>query len=364
MKKLLLLLLATVLLGACGKKEESVTVQIAKLKKERADIDVKIHTLEAKSGVKDSIRAVPVTAVVATPQSFSSYIDVTASITGNENVLATPQASGTVRSVLVHPGQQVGRGQTLAILDAAAVDQQVAAQDAQVNLLRSLYEKQQKLWAQQIGTEVQLLSAKANYEAATRQRASIAAQRNMYRIVSPIAGVVDDVDINPGDVAMPGLRGIRIVNATKLKAEANLGESYIGKVKIGDPVILFFPDINESIHTRLTYVAQSVDPTSRAFGVQVNLGSNAKLRPNMSARMKIANYSAGNALVVPVAAVQQTGQGQMVFVVAGKTARSVPVQTGRTADGMIEILSGLNAGDQVITAGYEDLDNGTAIAVQ
>jgi RND family efflux transporter MFP subunit len=364
MKYILPILFTALLLSACGKKEETVTVQIAKLKKERADIDAKIRTLEAKGGVKDSMRAVPVTATAVTPQSFQSFIDVTASITGNDNVLATPQASGTVRSVLVHAGQRVGKGQTLAMLDAAAVDQQLAAQDAQVSLLHSLYEKQQKLWAQQIGTEVQLLSAKANYEAATRQRAAIAAQRNMYRIVSPIAGVVDDVDINPGDVAMPGMKGIRIVNATKLKAEANLGESYIGKVRVGDPVTLFFPDINESIVTKLTYVAQSVDPTSRAFGVQVNLGSNAKLRPNMSAKMKIANYSADNALVVPVAAVQQTGQGQLVFVAAGKTAKAVPVQTGRTADGMIEILSGLKEGDQVITAGYEDLDNGTAIAVQ
>ena len=103
---------------------------------------------------------------------------------------------------------------------------------------------------------------------------------------------------------------------------------------------------------------------SRAFSVEVALGSAAKLHPNMSARMKIANYESRNAIVVPVSAVQQTGEGPMVFVANGRTAKAVSVQTGRSSDGNVEILSGLTAGDKVVTAGYEDLDNGTAITVQ
>lgn len=364
MKKLVVLLLATLLFSACGKKEETVTVQIAKLKKERADLDVKIRALEAKSGVKDSVKAIAVAVTEVAPQSFESYIDVQGAITGNENVIASPQAPGVVRSVLVHTGQHVGKGQTLAILDAAAVDQQIAAQDAQIGLLRSLYEKQQKLWAQQIGTEVQLLSAKANYEAASRQRAAIVAQRNMYRIVAPVSGTVDVVNLTAGDMAQPGMTGIPIVTGNKLKAEANLGESYLGKVQAGNPVTLIFGDGADSIKTKLDFVSQAVNPTSRAFPVQVNLGSNAKVHPNMSVRMKIANYAASNALVVPISAVQKTGAGDVVFVADGKVAKSVTVQTGRAANGMVEILSGLKAGDKVITAGYEDLDNGTAISIQ
>lgn len=362
MKQIIPVLLAALLLGACGKKESSTT-QLAKLKKERADIDMKIRKLETGTGT-DSVKSVPVAVTTLQPQDFRAFIDVQASITGDENVLATPQASGMVRRLLVHVGQQVSRGQTLAILDAASLDQQLAAQDAQIGLLRSLYEKQQRLWAQNIGTEVQLLSAKASYEAASKQRAALAAQRNMYRIAAPISGTVDDLSLKEGDMAMPGTAGIRIVNTSKLKAEAMLGESYLGKVRIGDPVTLIFPDLNDSMNTHLTYVAKAVNPVSRAFAVQVNLGSYAKLHPNMSARMKIANYSSGNALVVPVSAVQKTGEGDLVFVAEGKTAKAVPVQTGRNANGMVEILGGLKAGDRVVTAGYEELDNGTAIKVQ
>lgn len=363
MKQIISILLAAIMLSACGEKEDNAT-KLAKLKKERADIDVKIRELEASGNKKDSIKSIPVSITEVQPQSFQSFIDVQAEINGDENVLATPQAPGTVRRVLVRTGQKVGRGQTLAILDAGAVDQQVAAQDAQIALLRSLYEKQQKLWSQNIGTEVQLLSAKAAYESATKQRGALVAQRNMYRITAPIAGTVEIVDLKEGDVASPGIRGIRIVNANKLKAEANLGESYLGKVKVGDPVTLVFPDMGDSMQRKLSFVSQAIDPVSRAFTVQVSLGSSNKLHPNMSARMKIANYSSGNALVVPVAAIQKTGEGDMVFVADGKVAKGVPVQTGRNANGMVEILSGLKAGDRVVTAGYEDLDNGTAITVQ
>ncbi len=363
MKQYLPLLLAVILLSACGKKEDNAT-QIAKLKKERSEIDIKIRQLEASGTGKDSMKSVPVAVTELAPQGFQSYIDVQANITSDQNVLATPQAPGVVRRVMVRAGQSVGRGQTLAVLDASAIDQQVAAQDAQISLLRSLYDKQQKLWAQNIGTEVQLLAARANYQAATRQRAALAAQRNMYRITSPISGTVEEVTLKEGDMAAPGQTGIRIVNGNKLKAEAKLGESYLGKVKVGDPVNLIFPDLQDSMNTKITFVAQAVDPVSRSFTVQIMLGSTPKLHPNMSARMKIANYSSGNALVVPVAAIQKTGEGDLVFVAAGNTAKAVPVQTGRNANGMVEILGGLKAGDRVITAGFEDLDDGTVIKVQ
>jgi RND family efflux transporter MFP subunit len=364
MKKLVYILLAAALLAACGKKEESTTVQLAKLKKERASLDSKIRALEAKSG-GDSAKPVPVTVLDVEPQRFRAYIDVQASIESDDNVTATPQMMGTVTRVLVHIGQNVSKGQTLATLDASAIDQQIAAQEAQLSLLRSLYEKQQKLWAQQIGTQVQLLSAKANYESAQKQRQALIAQRNMYRIVAPISGTVDAVDVKQGDAAQPGgPRGIRIVNMGKLKATAKLGEVHLGEVKAGDPVTLLFSDVRDTLNTRLSYVAQSVDPLSRAFEVQVKLGAMKKLHPNMSARMRIASYEANNVLVVPISAVQRTGAGDIVFVAEGKTAKAVPVQTGHSSDGLVEILSGLNPGDHVVTAGYEDLDTGTPIAVQ
>jgi RND family efflux transporter MFP subunit len=157
--------------------------------------------------------------------------------------------------------------------------------------------------------------------------------------------------------------GIRVVSYDKLKAEANLGENYLGKVKTGDPAILIFPDMNDSIKTNLTYVAQAVDPVSRAFQVMVRLGNNPKLTPNMSCRMRIANYSNPSTLVVPVSVLQKTAAGEMLYVSDGNKARSVIVTTGRNSNGQVEILSGLNPGDQLIIAGFEALDNGQNIQI-
>lgn len=364
MKYLVPAVSALLLLSACGDGKKDPAAEIAKLKKERADIDTKIRDIQAKSGVKDSVKSIPVSVVTLEPHTFQAFIDVQAAIVGDENVNATPQMMGTVKSVNARVGQRVSAGQVLATLDAAAVEQQIAGQDAQVTLARSLYDKQQKLWAQQIGTEVQLLQAKANYEAQSKARGALVAQRNMYRIVAPISGVVDQVNVKQGDAVQPGQGGIRIVNNNKLKAEANLGESYLGKVQVGNPVTLVLPENGDSIKTSLGYVAQAVDPLSRAFQVQIPLGSNAKLHPNMSVRMRIANYGNNNALVIPVAAVQKTGDGDMVFVEVGGKAKGVPVKLGQSSDGNVEILSGLKAGDNVITAGFEELDNGTAVKVQ
>lgn len=369
MKRFSLFSLFTVslLAAACGggTKEGTPQAQLDKLKKERSDLDARIAALQAKAGDTVGAKAgTPVTLLQLQPTSFTSAIDVQAAITGDQDVVASPQAPGTITRILVAPGQHVGRGQTLAELDAAAVNQQIAAQDAQLTLLRTLYQKQQALWAQQIGTEVQLLQAKANYEAATKQRAALVAQRNMYRIIAPVSGTVDQFDLKVGDVAQPGGQtgGIRIVNLSQLKAKAELGENYLGKVKVGDPVTLVFAELGDSMRTKLTYVAQSVTPTSRTFGVEARLGGNPRLRPNMSCRMKIANYEANNALAVPVNVLQQTADGTIVYVADGKVARARKVTTGRTYNGLVEILSGLAAGDQVIVEGYQELDNGEAIS--
>ncbi len=355
------------MLSACGggDKAGNKDQQLAKLKKERQEIDSKIQKLEAETGKNKTRKATPVSVVEVQPQKFNAFIEVQSQIAGDENVNAVPQMPGNVTNILVKVGQRVSKGQTLATLDASNVDQQIQAADIQVALTKQLYEKQQKLWAQNIGTEVQLMTAKASYEGAQKQKAFYVAQRNMSTIKSPINGTVDEIALKVGDIAGgQSPNHIRVVNFDKLKAEANLGENYLGKVHQNDPVTIVLPDLNDSIQTKLTYVSQAVDPISRAFLVQVRLGNNKKLHPNMSCRMKIANYESSNAIVVPVSVIQKTNEGDMLYIADGNKAKSVKVTTGRNSNGMVEILSGLNPGDRVITEGYEELDNGELIEVK
>ncbi|MBA3827717.1 MAG: efflux RND transporter periplasmic adaptor subunit [Taibaiella sp.] len=346
MKRTAYLLITMLALASCGGK--------------------KTTTKEAKTKTDSSSRKVTAVSVTEVQRStFTNYVNVQSQILSEENVYVAPQvALGVVKNVLVHLGQHVKKGQLLATLDAATIDQQINAQRALYTLNKTVYEKQKKLWAQQIGTEVQLLTAKAQYEASQSTLHSIQEQKRMYSFVAPISGTVDKMDLKIGDATGMNSQAIRIVNLEKLKAEANLGESYLGKVHAGDDVTLVLPDINDSLKTKITYVTQAVELTSRAFLVQVRLNNNAKLHPNMSCIMKIANYTNADAIVIPVASIQKTANGDMVYVAEGNIAKLVQVQIGKTSNGAAEILSGLNAGDKVITAGYEDLDNGQQISIQ
>ena len=366
MRTTVYLLCSILLFASCGEKStiEKKTAELTKLKKERSELDDKIAKLEAEVNENNPVNATAIAVMEVYPQPFKAYVEVQAQITGDENVLATPQALGVVKNIHVHTGQKVAKGQTLAVLDASAIEQQIKAQEAQLLLYKELYEKQKKLWAQNIGTEVQLLQAKTQYEAAVSQKQALVEQRNMYTIKSPITGVVDVMNLKVGDAAAPGVNGIRVVSKDKLKAVANLGETYLGKIHQGDLATILINGGDDSIQARLSYVSQSVDAISRAFNVEVRLGSNSRLHPNMSAKMKIANYENKNALLVPVSVIQKTNEGDFLFVADGNTARSVQVETGMISNGMVEVLKGLNPGDKVITAGYEELDNGEAVAIQ
>jgi len=348
MKRIPYIILASVILASCGGDKSDKTAKDTTVQK--ADTSKK--------------KVTPVAIMEVQPQDFKGYVEVQSQIGSDENVNATAQAPGVIHDIAVHIGQRVSKGQVLASLDAAAIEQQIKAQDVQVNLYKQLYDKQQALWAQQIGTEVQLMQAKAQYEGTVKGKDALVAQRNMYRILSPISGTVDQMNIKLGDMAAPGVNGIRVVDINKMKAEANLGENYLGKVHAGDKVTLVFPDINDSIQTKLDYVAQAVDPVSRAFLVQVKLGNSKKLHPNMSCKMKIENYENKSALVVPVQVIQKTGQGDMVYLADGKVAKAAMVTVGRNSNGMVEILGGLSAGDKVIIQGYAELDNGQPIVIQ
>ncbi len=367
MKRSIIILAATVALASCGggnaDNTNNTPAQLDSLKGVRSELDKKIAKLEAQILKDNPEEAVPVSIKKLQPEDFKSYIDVQAAVSGDENVLATPQAPGVISAVHVKSGQKVSKGQTLATLDAASVEQQVKAQEAQLTLAKQYYDKLSRLWQENIGSEIKVLEAKANYESAQKQYEALQAQRNMYRIIAPISGTVDAVSVKVGDATGPGMRGIRVVSMSKLKVQTTLGENYIGKVQTGDPVILEFSETGVTLEKKLSYVSQSVDEISRAFNVEVWLGSRNDVRPNMSCKMKILSYKNDEALTIPVAAIQNTANGEMVYVVRDGKAMSIVVKTGRIANGNAEVKEGLSAGDEVIIEGYAEVDNGRAVEI-
>jgi RND family efflux transporter MFP subunit len=363
MKKLLYIP-AFIFLAACSSKQpKDKSAELADLKKQQADLNSKIVKLQAEVGSKDSSKTTDVSTIAIKPAQFTNYVQIQGKIDAQDNVTAYPQASAVITAIYVKVGQHVSRGQTLAQLDDNVLRQTIAKSAAQVDLNQTLFNRQKNLWDQKIGTEVQFLQAQTTLQTAKKDLAGLKQQASQYRIVSPINGTVDQMDLKLGQAASPGQTGIRVVNADVLKVKADVPESYAGSVNTGNQVKILVPDANDSLVTKVTFAAKVIDPTSRSFGVEIKLPVRKSLRPNMTAIIQIANYSKANTIVVPVKAILKSENGDYVYLNQNGTAKKVNVKSGTTYGGNTEILSGLKDGDELVTEGATEIEDGDKIKV-
>lgn len=361
--KRIIYLIVIVFLASCGKKEGDKKAELAKLKKERAELDSRIAALEKETGSAQSKKVIDVSILEINEGIFKNYVEVQGRIDAEENVQVNPEAQGVVTAVYVRIGQHANKGQVLAQIDDKVLRQNLAQLQTQLDLANTLFKRQQNLWEQKIGTEVQYLNAKTQKESLEKQMAVLRSQLDMYKIKSPISGTIDQMDLKVGQAVMPGASGIRVVNASNLKVKAQIAETYAGRVTQGDDVKVLFPDIPDSLSTRLSFVSKMIDPASRSFNIEIKLPSSGRYRPNMLAVLKIADYVNKNALTVPINAIQKGEKSQYVFVAENGKAKRVDISVGRVYDGQAEVLSGLKAGDKIVTAGFQDLNSGDSIRI-
>lgn len=361
MKKIILFS-AVVILASCGGKPTDKKSELDALKKERTELNAKIEKLESEVGIAAAANDVKdVNLLEVSESSFQNYLEVQGKIDAEENVQVNPEAQGVVTAVFARIGQNVVKGQVLAQIDDKVLRQNISELQTQLELASTLFERQKNLWEQKIGTEVQYLSAKTQKEAAERRIATLRSQMSMYKIKSPISGSIDAMDLKVGQAVMPGMSGIRVINANKLTAKAQVAESYASRVNQGDKVQIILPDLPDTVSTRISFASKTIDPVSRSFNVEIKLPSNRNYRPNMLAVLKIIDYQNSKAFVIPVNAIQKAEIGDYVFVSENGKAKRVNIQTGRISEGRAEILSGIKSGDKVIVAGMDGLSPGDLI---
>lgn len=360
--KRILLIAVIAIVAACNSNKDP-KAELADLKKQRTELDVKIAELEASLGASDTtkVAAKDISVIDITESSFKNYLEVQGKIDAEENIQVNPQAQGVVTAVYVNVGQRVNKGQVLAQIDDKVLRQNINELQTQLTLATSLFNRQKNLWDQKIGTEVQYISAKTQKDAAENRIATLRSQISMYKIKSPISGTVDAMDLKVGQSVAPGMSGIRVINASNLKAKAFVAETYAGRVSQGDEVNIVFPDIPDSLKTKINFASKTIDPSSRSFEIQINLPSNKKYRPNMLAVLKIVDYQNAKAIVIPVSAIQKSENGDFVYIAKNGVAKKAVVKTGKTYEGKVEILSGLNVGDKLITAGAQNLNEDDSV---
>jgi RND family efflux transporter MFP subunit len=364
MKNIIYISLITLIVACSSDELTTKQAELAALKKQESEIKSKISTLEkdiAKLSGKKVTNAQLVGITKISKSSFSHYIDVQAKVEGDENVTVNSQVPGSVTKINVSAGSTVSKGQVLAEIDNETYMKGLDELKTAREFANTVYLKQKNLWDQKIGTEIQYLQAKNTIESLDKKLATLNQQIEMTKIKSPISGVVDEVFLKMGQMAAPGMPGIRVVNMNKLKIKADIAESYISKVKTGDEVDILFPDLNQTTKAKLTYVGKVIDAMNRTFNVEISLPVNSSLHPNMVAVIKIADYTNSSTFVLPANVVQITDEGTYVFVADNNIARKRNVTAGKNYKGTIEIMEGLNENDPIITTGFQDIVDGQSI---
>ena len=366
-KNIILPVVATSLfLASCGGGEtESLTdlkAKQAELKTQLSEIASKISKLEGDSAKKFTL----VEAGTLTTAIFKTYINVQGRVDAEESVSLASEMPGTITKINVKAGDEVVKGQVLAETDARALQQSISDLQTNAELVNQLYEKQKALWDQKIGTEVQFLQAKTQKESMEKKMATLQEQVRMTKIISPINGTVDAVDIKLGQLTAPGMPAIRVINFSNLKLKADLAESYASKVHKGDEVMIKFPDSNDTLSSHISYSARAINPLNRTFGVEIALDNKKEYHPNQIAVININDYKSAKPMVsIPLTYVQKDLKGlHFVLVADGKKAVKHDVVLGKEYNGKVEIISGLSETDMLITSGYDGLNDGDAIEIK
>ncbi|NBB18270.1 efflux RND transporter periplasmic adaptor subunit [Runella sp. CRIBMP] len=370
------LLAATLFVTACGGEKKPNTLAekkeaLAKLKADAKTLTEKITALEtelkaADPTLKAAEKVIPVVTTTLEPRSFKSFIEIQGTVETKNTATATPRMAGTYTTVYVKEGQTVKAGQLLAKIDNAILRDQIAALKQQMELANTVYDKQKALWDQKIGTEIQYLQAKNNKESLEKNLAVLNTQVDMYNVYAPISGAVERVMAKTGEVAAPGMPLASIVNLGSLKATANVPDSYLSNIKMGDAVKVNLPDIGREINARITFISKLVNPANRTFKIEATIPTSSDIKPNMLSILNIADINKSNALVIKQNYIQSTEFGDVVYVAEmegnKKVAKSRKIKTGVSYNGEIEITEGLRAGDLIVTEGYQDLVDGQVIS--
>jgi membrane fusion protein, multidrug efflux system len=369
------MLIALLIAGACSKPADD----LASKKKELDEALNEMITLKEKvSKLESEIRqidpafannrnAVLITLFPLEAKPFEHYIDVRGAIESNKNVALSSMAGGKIERVLVTEGQPVSAGQTLVIIESEILRNSINEVKTSLDLAETVYQKQEKLWQQKIGTELQYLQAKNNKEALEKKLKTLNSQLDQTIIKAPFGGAIDKVDALVGEIASPGIPLVRMVNPNDMYVKADVSEDFIGKFSAGDRVEIFLPSFNTRTASTISSVGNVINPENRTFRVELKFNSNVGAKPNQVAVVSFRDYVNKKVISVPTKIIQRDNQGQFVFVTETKEnaliARKAYVKLGLSYQGSTEVLEGLEGHESVVNEGFRELTEGAEVKI-
>lgn len=372
MKRLTLLtsVVALLILASCGsgKGPDDIRKQLDAYHKESKEIEIKIKELEkelaALESGTDKANKVPVVIGELKPEAFDHYVEATGNVEAVNEAMISPEINGQISAIYVKEGDKVQRGQLLAQLNTQVIQKSIEEVKTGLKLATDMFQRQERLWSQKIGSEMQYLEAKNRKESLENQLATLNAQLNMAKVVSPVSGVVERVSQKAGEMAMPGSPMIHVVSLDEMYIKANVSEAFLPYVKKGDEIILRLPSYPDfSKRLPVDRVGSAINPGNRTFEVQVKLkNQDGMIKPNMVATLLINDYQNPEALVIPSRLIKEDLKGKYIYTAQSNSpelvARKVYINIGKSYLGKTEVVSGLNTGDRIILDGFNRVSDG------
>ncbi len=384
MKKYLIgVVLLSFFASSCGssKKDEAgklndKKVELQKLKGEQTSLFEKITALEkdiAKTDTSAVAKPKLVAVAIISPQSFDHFIDLQGKVDAtNISYVSPPNGQGgIVKALYITQGQSVRKGQLLARLDDQLIRQQIDPIRVQLTSAEDTYRRTKNLFDQGVGTYQNVLNAQTQVETLRKQIGIIQRQVGQMNVTAPMSGVAETVNVRVGEAFTgvgPAGPQISIVNTGKLKITALVPENYLGRVGVGSTLEVVLPGTtNKTLTTKVSVAGKIIDPTSRSFMIEAPVPSDPSLKPNQIAFVKIRDYSAGNAITIPLNVLQNDEEGKYIIVAKKEGAKTIArkrrVVVGELYGDRLEIKSGVQSGDVIVTEGFQELYEGQLLTI-
>ena len=384
MKKFILLTGIIGLVVACGNNEEKsvedviatqdlseIRAKKSELSTQQSELSKKIDQLDEEIKKLDKNRNFALVSIdTLTEQKFRHYAEVQGNVATDENILIYPEYSGILTSVKVNEGERVSKGQVLATIDDGGLRNQLAQLEAQARLAKTTYERQQRLWEQNIGSEIQYLESKTNYEALESSVNQLKSQLAKTVVRAPFSGVIDDVISEQGEVVNPGQNQLfRLISLDKMYVEADVPENYLSKIRKGTDVKVQISSVGKEFEGKVSQVGNNINPNNRTFRIEVAVpNEEGMIKPNQIATIKLNDYTSETAMVIPENSIQKNAMGESLVYLyepnsnsSTGTAKKAVVEVGYTYNDSIEVVNGLNGGDILITEGSKNLREGQEV---
>ena len=383
MKYIYTLFLLVLIFSSCGKgKNKSIESIIesndlvairnkkAEIVSKQKEINSQLIQLDEAIAKLDVVKKVPlITTFKVKDTIFNHYLELQGSVTTKDLLVIYPEFSGTLTDVFVKEGQTVKKGQLLAKVDDGGLSQQLGQLQIQFELAKTTFDRQQRLWNQKIGSELQFLQAQSNYQAQAKAVSQLQKQIEKTSVRAPFSGTIDDVITEQGSVVGAGQSQLmRIVNLDRMYIETDVPEKYINHISKNKKVQVEFPVLGKSMNSIVRQVGNYINPANRTFKIEIPIPNKDKnIKPNLTAKLRINDYSNQRALLIPQGIISENANGeQFVYVIKNENAtiaKKIIIKTGKTQGDIIEILSGLSDGDEIISEGARSVTDGQTVKI-